>query len=98
MLAHFPSNCSLISTSLTRCVVSNGTTFTEQVCRCVPNMEAHSIRLYALGHTSKVLYRPACITSGVNTREVHEYNVLRVGRSPMNAPKKNVKPNLFAHL
>lgn len=75
MLAHFPSNCSLISTSLTRCVVSNGTTFTEQVCRCVPNMEAHSIRLYALGHTSKVLYRPACITSGVNTREVHEYNV-----------------------
>lgn len=55
MLAHFPSNCSLISTSLTRCVVSNGTTFTEQVCRCVPNMEAHSIRLYALGHTSNAL-------------------------------------------
>lgn len=53
----------------------NGQNMTIPVSRCIPNMETNVIIVYAMGNTTKVIYRPACIAPGVDTHYVHDYNV-----------------------
>lgn len=53
----------------------NGQDMTIPVSRCIPNMETNVIMVYAMGNTTKVIYRPACIAPGVDTHYVHDYNV-----------------------
>lgn len=53
----------------------NGQNMTIPVSRCIPNMETNVIMVYAMGNTTKVIYRPACIAPGVDTHYVHDYNV-----------------------
>ena len=72
----------------------NGQNMTIPVSRCIPNMETNVIMVYAMGNTTKVIYRPACIAPGVDTHYVHDYNVA----SPMNAHKMTAKQNLSVHL
>ena len=48
---------------------------TIPVSRCIPNMETNVIMVYAMGNTTKVIYRPACIAPGVDTHYVHDYNI-----------------------
>lgn len=53
----------------------NGQNMTIPVSRCIPNMETNVIMVYAMGNTTKVIYRPACIAPGVDTHYVHDYNI-----------------------
>lgn len=53
----------------------NGQNMTIPVSHCIPNMETNVIMVYAMGNTTKVIYRPACIAPGVDTHYVHDYNV-----------------------
>lgn len=55
----------------TRLIDSQG----YHIMRCVPKMESNVIMVYEMGNTTKVVYRPTCIASGVDTHHVHNYNV-----------------------
>ena len=48
----------------------NGQDMTIPVSRCIPNMETNVIMVYAMGNTTKVIYRPACIAPGVDTHYI----------------------------
>lgn len=77
MLPAIPKNCTVIETSLSHYVPVDGIGTVEErpVFRCIPKLESNVIRLYALGNTSKVSYRPVCIAAGVDTHAIHDYNV-----------------------
>lgn len=77
MLPAIPKNCTVIETSLSHYVPVDdiGTVEERPVFRCIPKLESNVIRLYALGNTSKVSYRPVCIAAGVDTHAIHDYNV-----------------------
>lgn len=72
MLPAIPKNCTVIETSLSHYVPVDdiGTVEERPVFRCIPKLESNVIRLYALGNTSKVSYRPVCIASGVDTHAI----------------------------
>lgn len=54
---------------------ADGQNMTVPVSRCIPCMETNVIMLYAMGNTTKVVYRPVCVAPGVDTHHVHAYNV-----------------------
>lgn len=77
MFPPIPQNCTVIETPLSHLVPVDdmGTVEEKPVYRCIPKLESNVIRLYALGNTSKVSYRPVCIAPGVDTHAIHDFNV-----------------------
>ena len=77
MFPPIPQNCTVIETPLSHLVPVDdmGTVEEKPVYRCIPKLESNVIRLYALGNTSKVSYRPVCIAPGVDTHTIHDFNI-----------------------
>lgn len=78
MLPAIPKNCTVIETSLSHYVPVDdiGTVEERPVFRCIPKLESNVIRLYALGNTSKVSYRPVCIAPGMSANPTITGNLL----------------------